>query len=127
MVRKLLFPISSSKLNSDRAILVKKNIQITTTTELSYTGAEITIKENQVALLGFLNNWNENRPEAMQILSSKTEFSVSTMISPEISCYPNRYSIIFRPTTETTLYVWTKHTGKDLGGSVLIEGVIFDL
>ena len=107
--------------------MVKKNIQITTTAELSYTGAEITIKENQVALLGFLNNWNENKPEAMQILNSKTEFSVSTMISPEISGYPNRYNIIFRPTTETTLYVWTKHTGKDLGGSVLIEGVIFDL
>ena len=113
-------------LNSDHVTIVKE-VKITTTGKLSYTGAEITIKENQIALLCFTNNWNDVKPDAMQISTSKTELSVSNIISPEITNYPIRYSIIFSPKIETTLYVWTRHTGENMNGIVKIEGIIFDL
>lgn len=113
-------------LNSDHVTIVKE-VKITTTGKLSYTGAEITIKENQIALLCFTNNWNYVKPDAMQISTSKTELSVSNIISPEITNYPIRYSSIFSPKIETTLYVWTRHTGENMNGIVKIEGIIFDL
>ena len=102
-------------------------MKITTTEKLSYTGAEITIKENRIALLCFTNNWSDVKPDAMQISTSKTELSVSNIISPEITNYPIRYSVIFSPKIETTLYVWTRHTGENMNGLVKIEGIIFDL
>ena len=108
-------------------VTIVKEVKITTTAKLSYTGAEITIKENQIALLCFTNNWNDVKPDAMQISTSKTELSVSNIISPEITNYPIRYSIIFSPKIETNLYVWTRHTGENMNGIVKIEGVIFDL
>lgn len=113
-------------LNSEHVTIVKE-VKITTTEKLSYTGAEITIKENQIALLCFTNNWNDVKPDAMQISTSKTELSVSNIISPEITNYPIRYSIIFSPKIETTLYAWTRHTGENMNGIVKIEGIIFDL
>lgn len=113
-------------LNGNHVTIVKE-VKITTTAKLSYTGAEITIKENQIALLCFTNNWNDVKPDAMQISTSKTELSVSNIISPEITNYPIRYSIIFSPKIETNLYVWTRHTGENMNGIVKIEGVIFDL
>lgn len=113
-------------LDSDHVTIVKE-VKITTTGKLSYTGAEITIKENQIALLCFTNNWNDAKPDAMQISTSKTELSVSNIISPEITNYPIRHSIIFSPKIETTLYVWTRHTGENMNGIVKIEGIIFDL
>lgn len=115
-----------NELNGNRVIIVKE-VKITTTAKLSYTGAEITIKENQIALLCFTNNWNNVKPTAMQISTSKTEISFSNMISPEITSYPNKYNIIFSPKTETTLYVWTRHDGENMNGIVKIEGIIFDL
>ena len=108
-------------------VTIVKEVKITTTEKLSYTGAEITIKENQIALLCFTNNWNDVKPDAMQISTSKTELSVSNIISPEITNYPIRYSIIFSPKIETTLYAWTRHTGENMNGIVKIEGIIFDL
>lgn len=113
-------------LNGNHVTIVKE-VKITTTEKLSYTGAEITIKENQIALLCFTNNWNDVKPDAMQISTSKTELSVSNIISPEITNYPIRYSIIFSPKIETTLYAWTRHTGENMKGIVKIEGIIFDL
>lgn len=113
-------------LNGNHVTIVKE-VKITTTEKLSYTGAEITIKENQIALLCFTNNWNDVKPDAMQISTSKTELSVSNIISPEITNYPIRYSIIFSPKIETTLYAWTRHTGENMNGIVKIEGIIFDL
>ena len=112
-------------LNSDHVTIVKE-VKITTTTKLSYTGAEITIKENQIALLCFTNNWNDVKPDAMQISTSKTELSVSNIISPEITNYPMKYSIIFSPKIETTLYAWTRHTAENMNGIVKIEGIIFN-
>lgn len=114
-----------TKQYGNRVIIVKE-VKITTTTKLSYTGAGVTIKENQIALLCFTNNWSDVKPDAMQISTSKTELSVSNIISPEITNYPIRYSIIFSPKIETTLYVWTRHTGENMNGLVKIEGIIFN-
>ena len=113
-------------LNGNHVTIVKE-VKITTTAKLSYTGAEITIKENQIALLCFTNNWSAVKPDAMQISTSKTEISFSNMISPEITSYPNKYNIIFSPKTETTLYAWTRHDSENMNGIVKIEGIIFDL
>lgn len=112
-------------LNSDH-VTIGKEVKITTTTKLSYTGAEITIKENQIALLCFTNNWNDVKPDAMQISNSKTELSASNVTSPEITNYPMKYSIIFSPKIETTLYAWTRHTAENMNGIVKIEGIIFN-
>ena len=122
----MTLPAALNALNGNHVTIVKE-VKITTTAKLSYTGAEITIKENQIALLCFTNNWNDVKPDAMQISTSKTELSVSNIISPEITNYPIRYSIIFSPKIETNLYVWTRHTGENMNGIVKIEGVIFDL
>lgn len=122
----MTLPAALNALNGNHVTIVKE-VKITTTEKLSYTGAEITIKENQIALLCFTNNWNDVKPDAMQISTSKTELSVSNIISPEITNYPIRYSIIFSPKIETTLYAWTRHTGENMNGIVKIEGIIFDL
>lgn len=122
----MTLPAALNALNGNHVTIVKE-VKITTTEKLSYTGAEITIKENQIALLCFTNNWNDVKPDAIQISTSKTELSISNIISPEITNYPIRYSIIFSPKIETTLYAWTRHTGENMNGIVKIEGIIFDL
>ena len=116
-----------ASLNGKHAKKIKKTVTTSTTNTLAYTGAEITIKKNQVAILGFANTWKETPPVAMQITNSKTENSISTMVSPEITSYPNKCNIVIAPINDTTLYVWTKHSSEKRLGSVSIEGVIFDL